>query len=199
MKQNVFFALTVSMACVLCMSVASCNSEEENEVEIPIAFQEEESGSLGEEGMGLPDFWSTPCKGRETRGDYEMTNPWVKGVKGNGLPSLVRLTREKDIIAGCIIDKESECGSPNFIVGNTIEGDTLQIFLTEERVTGGEHLDCICKYDIYFTIRDVTKGKYYLQFSIKNLKYIVYEGWISFENSPGVELKPVAREEACQK
>ena len=198
MKQNVFFALTVSMACVLCMSVASCNSEEENEVEIPIAFQEEESSSLGEEGMRLPDFWSTPCKNRDTRGDYEMTNPWVKEGKGDGLPSLVKLTKEKDIIAGCIIDQESQCGSPNFIVDNTINGDTLQIILTEGERTA-ESMDCICKYDIYFTIRDATKGKYYLQFSIKNLKYIVYEGWISFENSPGVELKPVAREEACQK
>jgi hypothetical protein len=143
----------------------------------------EGTDSIGDENEVWPDVWSTPCK---TRGDDKAKS---KGEKGNGISTSLKFTKDNDIISGCIIDKESPCGSPEFFVENTIKGDTLQIFLTEKERTG-EMPDCMCTYDIYFTIRDALKDRYYLQFYIGNWKVDKYDGWISFEESSEIVLKP---------
>lgn len=80
--------------------------------------------------------------------------------KGIGLLSALELTKEGNILSGCFVDKETTCGSHEFLVGHTLTGDTLRLVLSEERTTGDEQSDCMCHFDIYFTLHNMLKSKY---------------------------------------
>ena len=179
MKRKAFIALAICAASLSCLMAASCGSDNESVPEVQVISQDGVTDSKGVEDEEWPDVWSTPCKNN------------TMGTRGGKRFASMKLTKGNDIIAGIIVDREWYCGDSNFIVNSTMKGDTLEILQTEQHLGEGfDGLDCICRYDIYFTIREALKNKYYLLFSINIPQNVVYEGWISFEDYPEIIIEP---------
>ena len=130
---------------------------------------------LAQEGLPVEDLQNSGCLAR-TRGE-EYVEP---------TPTIV-LTKEGSILSVQILNYESQCATAGFNVKNSIsEGSngipslTINVFPYDN----GLDADCICPFNVSFTIRDLETNTFYL-----NCWW--YEGLVTLEEGKPLVLEDI--------
>ena len=135
---------------------------------------------LAQDGLAVGDVQNSGCL-RNTRGD--ASEP---------LPTIV-LTREGNVLSVQLLNYESNCGTADFNVASSVSGGSngepcsVSISVVPY-LPGDEVMDCICPYNVSFTVRDLESNSFYLS-------CWWYDGQVTLEEGKPLVLEDV-REEA---
>ena len=135
---------------------------------------------LAQDGLAVGDVQNSGCM-RNTRGD--ASEP---------LPTIV-LTREGNVLSVQLLNYESNCGTADFNVASSVSGGSngepcsVSISVVPY-LPGDEVMDCICPYNVSFTVRDLESNSFYLS-------CWWYDGQVTLEEGKPLVLEDV-REEA---
>lgn len=131
-----------------------------------------------EAGLYVGDVSNSGCKS-QTRST---------SVRGN---TILKLTRDGDNIFGELTDFYANCAISGISVECKEDDHTLNI-MAEEQFEGFERAECICPYNVSFTLFNAKEEQYTLIVNNKNL------GNVSFETHSVVEIDITTLEQAYE-
>ncbi len=130
---------------------------------------------LAQEQLAVEDLQNSGCLWK-TRGE-EYAEP---------VPTIV-LTKENSILSVQVLNYESNCATVGFNVKNSISEGTNGIPMLTINITpnsGGLDVDCMCPYNVSFTLRDLETNTFYL-------KCWWYEGLVTLEDGEPLVLEDI--------